>query len=128
MVGFKRAVLSALGASALMLGSGCGGAPSVDTSQSEATVKGVVKVNGAAVTEGEIIFDPANYLRKDAQKRTAPIGKDGSYEIKTLTGENIVTISGPATKKSSELQYVKRATNVNSGENSFDFIVGSDKK
>ncbi|MFO0908918.1 MAG: hypothetical protein U0794_11260 [Isosphaeraceae bacterium] len=120
---WKRTMLAATGACALVMG-GCGGPPAVDSSTTEATVKGVVKVDGEPVTEGEIIFDPANYLRKDAPQRTAPIGKDGSYTIKTLTGENIVRISGPATKKHSGLQYTKRPVNVNSGENSFDFVVG----
>jgi hypothetical protein len=101
---------------------GCEGSPpAVDTSNTEATVKGVVKVGGAPVTEGDIIFDPANYKRKDAQSRTAKIGPDGTYTIKTLTGENQVSLGGSLAKKKPILQRVHRSVDVHEGENTFDF-------
>jgi len=116
---------------ALILGmmTGCGESPpSVDSSNAEATVKGVVKIGGVPATEGEIAFDPTNFKRPNEKIRTAPIGKDGTYSIKTLTGENVIRLGGAITKKNSALEYSKKAMMVNSGENTFDFEVGTDAK
>jgi hypothetical protein len=101
---------------------GCeGGTPSVDSSNTEATVKGVVKINGVPATEGEISFDPANYKRKDVPQRSAPIGPDGTYNIKTLTGENQIRIGGSlATKKGIAARTV-HTLEVKPGENTFNF-------
>jgi hypothetical protein len=101
---------------------GCGGSPpAVDTSHTEATVKGVVKINGVPATEGDISFDPSNYQRKDVGARSAPIGPDGTYTIKTLTGENQVRIGGSlATKKPIAARTV-HTVDVKDGENTFDF-------
>ncbi len=55
-----------LAAVILILGAGCGDRPpSVSTSRTEATVHGKVLVRGKAVTRGRVVFDAANYLRKD---------------------------------------------------------------
>jgi hypothetical protein len=103
---------------------GCGdGPPSVESSTTEATVKGVVKVDGQPATEGQIIFDPSNYRRKDAAPRSAPIGRDGSYAVKTLTGENVVTLGGAITKKAPHAAYKREAIDVKPGENTLDFFV-----
>jgi hypothetical protein len=100
---------------------GCGGTPAVDTSNTEATVKGVVKINGVPATEGEVSFDPSNYKRKDVGARSAPIGPDGTYSIKTLTGENQVRLGGSlATKKPIAARTV-HTFDVKPGENTFDF-------
>ena len=121
---FQRVVAGLLAAGAV---AGCEGSPpSVDSSNTEATVKGVVKVDGAPATEGEIVFDASNYKRPDAAPRTAPIGKDGTYTIKTFTGANVARLGGALTKKKTALQYTKRPVNVTSGENTFDFVVGGD--
>ncbi len=118
-----RRAIAGLSTAALLTLSGCDGGspPSVDTSKSEATVKGVVKVNDAPATEGEIIFDAANYQRKDVAPRSAPIGKDGTYTIKTLTGGNKVTLGGSVAKKNPILQHEMRTVEVKSGENTYDF-------
>jgi hypothetical protein len=101
---------------------GCGGSPpAVDTSNTEATVKGVVKVGGAPVTGGEIMFNPANYKRKDAAARSAPIGKDGTYTITTLTGENQVKLGGELARKDPVLEHQQQAVDVKPGENTLDF-------
>src|SRR5690348_11532773 len=100
---------------------GCESPPAVDTSHIEATVKGVVKINGAPATEGDISFDPSNYKRKDVGARSAPIGPDGTYTIKTLTGENQVRLGGSlATKKPIAARTV-HTVDVKEGENTFDF-------
>jgi hypothetical protein len=101
---------------------GCeGGRPSVDTSNTEATVKGVVKINGVPATEGEIAFDPANYKRKDVAQRSAPIGPDGTYTIKTLTGENQIRLGGSLARKKPIAARTAHTLDVKPGENTFDF-------
>jgi hypothetical protein len=101
---------------------GCGGSPpSVDSSDTEATVKGVVKINGTPAKGGELAFNPANYRRKDARERIAKIGDDGTYTVTTLTGENQVRLVGSAADKGGALQYQNRAVNVQPGDNTADF-------
>ncbi len=123
----RRAFVGLSVALGLWGAAGCGGGPpSVDSSTTEATVKGVVRINGTLAKNGEITFDPTNYVRKDAAARTAPIGQDGAYTVKTLTGENVIRLSGAVTKKNGALQSTKRAMMVKPGENTFDFVVGED--
>jgi hypothetical protein len=106
-------------AAALFVGGGCGGgggAPAVSSSMEEATVTGPVTVHGKPLTKGEIAFDPANVDRKVAP-RTAPIGSDGAYTIKTLIGENSVTVRGPAIDRDPDLALNQRMVDVQSGDN-----------
>lgn len=105
----------------LLLAAGCSSEPTLDTAKTEAVVKGVVKLNGKPATEGEIIFDPANYQR-NVPKVTAPIGKDGTYEIKTLVGDNMVTLGGVLPKKYGILQYRKFIFTAAPGDNTYDFV------
>jgi hypothetical protein len=116
-------------AAALWISGGCGGdsPPSVDTSKTEATVKGVVKVAGAPATEGEVVFNPANSSRKDVAPRSAPIGKDGTYSIKTLTGGNEVRLGGAVAKKNPLLERQSRQVEVKPGESSVDLEFGAAK-
>jgi hypothetical protein len=96
---------------------GCGdGKPSVSTSTEEATVSGTVKAEGKLVTQGEISFDPSNYLRKNVGLKTVPIGKDGTYSIKTLAGENRVRVEGFPTR----VRYLDERFNAEPGANRFD--------
>ncbi len=100
---------------------GCGsGPPSVESSDEEATVTGKLTFKGKPVTNGEIAFDPSNYLRKDAAPRRAPLGEDGSYTIKTLVGMNHVLFSIKETAKDPMLQDVSLEFDVKPGENQFD--------
>jgi hypothetical protein len=118
----RRPLASLLTAASMGICGGCGGSPpSVDTSNSEATVKGVVKVGGVPAKEGEIVFDPANYQRKDAPSHKASIGSDGTYTVKTLTGANRVRLGGSLAKKNQLLAREMRTYEVKSGENTFDF-------
>src|SRR4051812_32749464 len=82
---------------AALAGSGCGGTgtPSVSSSSEEATVKGTVAVRGKPATKGEITFDPTNINRRKAPVAKATIEKDGSYTLKTLVGENSVSVTNP---------------------------------
>jgi hypothetical protein len=80
---------------------GCGdsGTPPVSASTAEATVHGKVTLDGKAPTGGMISFDPSNIARKDAKISSAKIGEDGTYTIKTLVGENKITVESAETKK-----------------------------
>jgi len=96
---------------------GCDGgtsAPPVSTSTEEANVTGTVTVAGKPATNGTIQFDPANVERK-VMPRTAPIGSDGSYTVKTLVGGNAVTVGTPPLKKG---QSFNKVVEVKSGDNS----------
>jgi hypothetical protein len=101
--------------------SGCGdGTPSIDTSLNEATVSGVVMVKGVPATGGTVLFNPSNSGRK-VPSRTAPIGTDGSYTIKTLTGTNQVSFEGEVAGKNRGVGLIKEFAEVASGKNKKDF-------
>ena len=108
---------------------GCGDSPpSVTSSKTEATVKGAVTIDGKPATAGSIVFDSSNISRPDAKPAEAPIGKDGTYSVKTFTGENQVKLKGnDLIKARPELQYERRTFNVQSGENTFNFEVVTKK-
>jgi hypothetical protein len=97
MNGSLRAIVSLTAATVGVLGQGCSDTPYVDTSQTEVTVSGVVKVKGQPASGGQISFNPSNRDRK-VPAFTAPIGPDGSYTIKTYTGENEVRFAGDVNK------------------------------
>jgi hypothetical protein len=102
---------------------GCGdGKPPHDTSLSEATVSGTVKAKGEPVTAGTISFNAANSARLVAAK-TAQIGPDGRYTLKTYTGDNQVSYGGELAKKYMGVGLRKDFATVKSGENTFDFDV-----
>jgi hypothetical protein len=112
----------ALVAAGLVAPWGCdgGGAPSVESSRTEAKVHGSVKARGKSLTSGEVVFNPANSARPDAPSRTAPIGKDGTYEVTTLVGLNSVRVAGPPLEKDPQLGYAALRYDVKSGDNTFD--------
>jgi len=103
----------------LLVAWGCeggGGRPSVSSSMEEATVKGTVTVKGTPVTKGMITFDPANVDRK-VGPRTAEIGSDGTYTIKTLIGQNRVNVTGPTIARDPNLAMNESTVEVQSGDN-----------
>lgn len=109
---------------------GCGdGKPAVDTSLTEATVSGIVTVKGTPATGGRILFNPSNSDRV-VPTRSADIGPDGSYTIKTLTGDNRVTFNGEIATKNRGVGLVKEYARVESGDNhiSFDVLGEGSKK
>jgi len=100
---------------------GCGeDKPSVASSTQEAKVTGTVTIRGKPMKGGEIIFDPSNYQRKDAAKRTGKINGDGTYEVTTLVGHNSVTLQGPAITKEPNLGYAAQTIEVTSGSNTLN--------
>src|SRR5262245_66253881 len=86
---------------ALTTALGCGGRhPPVSSSATEATVTGTITLHGKKATRGEVVFDPSNYRRANEAARSAPISKDGTYSIRTLTGDNMVSVRAPEVMKS----------------------------
>lgn len=104
----------------LVIALGCGdGKPSVSTSETEATVKGTVTINGKLANRGQVVFDPSNYLRKGVPARTAQVGKDGTYEVKTLVGGNSARVEGPEAEKAGAT-YTMFDIDVQPGENTLN--------
>ncbi len=104
---------------ALVVGlSGCGGSPGI-SSTTEATVKGVVKLDGQPATEGEVSFDPSNENRQ-ASAKVVPIGKDGTYSVTTLVGPNTVKVGKSLGEKYPILTRRHKNISVEQGENTAD--------
>jgi hypothetical protein len=126
---WRNAVLFNMIVLGLAIVPGCGdGKPNVDTSLTEATVNGVVSVKGVPATGGTIHFNPSNSGRI-VPTRTAEIGPDGSYTIKTYTGDNRVTYGGEVAKKHTGVGLMKDYASVHTGENKINFdIMGEGSK
>ena len=107
----------------LAASSGCSGTPAVESSTTEATVKGTVTARGKLVTDGEVRFNPTNYQREGVGARTAQIQKDGHYEIKTLVGQNSVSLTGPVIAKDPQLAYGALSFEVKPGENEYNIVL-----
>jgi hypothetical protein len=110
-----------LAAVVLIPGWGCSGGgatPSVSSATEEATVTGVVTVNGQPPAHGEITFDPTNINRPTASPRSVKVDTDGKYSVKTLVGENSVTVHGPTIDKDPGLSTNSRIVDVKPGTNS----------
>jgi hypothetical protein len=124
----RAAVLSAA-VLACAISPGCGdGKPYQDTSMNEATVSGVVKATGEPVTVGGTILFNASNSGRHVPTRTATIGPDGRYTIKTYTGVNVVTYGGEIATKYPGLGLKRDAAEVQSGENSVDFDIMENSK
>lgn len=108
-------------ASALVAAMGCDdGMPSVSSSFDQATVHGTVTVKGKRVASGKVVFDPSNVHRKQTTSASAEIGKDGTYTISTLVGENRINVVSPETTKERRLQFLSLDYEVQGGDNTFD--------
>jgi hypothetical protein len=127
MKGSLRAVVSLAAATFVALGQGCDGRPSMDTSTTEVTVTGVVKVKGQPASGGQISFNPSNRDRK-VSAFTSTIGQDGSYSIKTYTGENMVTFGGEVAKTYPALGITKKYCVVTGGGQQQDFDLLGDEQ
>jgi hypothetical protein len=122
-----RAIASLMAAILMALAQGCSDTPAVDTSLNEVTVTGVVKVKGKPAAGGQISFNPSNRDRK-VSAFTAPIGQDGSYSIKTYTGENEVRFLGDVDKAYPMLGMTKKFCNVTGGGQQQDFDLLSESE
>ncbi len=109
---------------------GCGeGPPAVDSSTAKATVHGVVTFGGGPLSGGEIRFDPSNIKRKDAQIATAVIEKDGTYEVTTLQGANVVRFEFPPAvlKKYPQIASYSKEYDAPGGDSTFDVDIEAPK-
>ena len=103
---------------------GCNdGTPSVETSTAEAKVTGTVKVNGKPMTSGTVTLDTSNYRGKDGRQRTGEIKPDGTYEVTTLVGKNLVRVNGPEITKNPGLGYANETIDVPSGGMTHDIVL-----
>jgi hypothetical protein len=105
---------------------GCGehaGAPPVESSMEEATVKGTVRVRGRPVSGGTIRWSAANINRPKASDREVPINKDGTYAVKAFLGQNFVEINSRELRTPALRQYNDdgQTAMVKPGENTVDF-------
>jgi hypothetical protein len=112
----------------LTVGIGCdphAGAPPISGSLEEANVKGTVRLRGKPVHDGMITFRTANINRPNTPTFQAPIGKDGTYSIRTLVGENFVDVVFKElyTPKYREFMDNEQMLRVKSGENTIDIDV-----
>lgn len=116
-----RRLCSASAAAAVLFLAGCGG-PSggsdATSSMTEAQVKGVVTVDGKPARKGRITFNPANVNRK-VGLRTAKIQPDGTYEITTYVGQNLVSASHLGVKNP-RIEMAAKTFDVQPGPNSFN--------
>lgn len=96
---------------------GCGPAapPPVSNSETKATVKGVVTIDGKPINSGQITFDPANAARPTAPSATAKIESGGKYSLETLVGSNAVTVTSPQLQRGGGGQY-----DVQAGSNDYN--------
>jgi hypothetical protein len=102
---------------------GCSGTPSVTSSTAEAKVTGTVKVNGKPMTSGKVTLDPSNFARENANARTGEIKSDGTYEVTTLVGKNVVRVAGPEITKKPGLGYANETIEVTSGGMTHDIVL-----
>ena len=90
----------------------------MSSSTEEAEVSGTIKVDGKPVDRGQVVFDPSSNVRKAAPSRVVPIGKDGTYSVKTLIGQNRVRFSGISSKRN--VSFEEMAHDVQPGAATFD--------
>ena len=105
---------------------GCeSGMAHVESSMEEAVVKGTIKARGTLLVGGQVNFNAVNSKRQIGA-RTAPIGKDGSFTLKSVVGPNIVTVlSAKFASKSRKnqvvgLEYDEKTVILEPGEQTID--------
>ncbi|MDX2036896.1 MAG: hypothetical protein SFX72_09605 [Isosphaeraceae bacterium] len=106
----------------IAVSTGCDSRPAVESSTAEASVTGKVVIKGKPATKGTVVFDPANYMRKDVSARSATIEPDGTYRVTTLVGLNSVRVAGPEAEAAGAA-YSSLDFEVKSGSNSFDISI-----
>jgi hypothetical protein len=115
-------MLSAAFAALLIACAGCGaGTPPASTTE-EATVHGKVIIKGAPARGGRICFDPTSASRPTAPVVSAQIGKDGTYTVRTLVGENRVNVETPETRQDPNLS-VPEPFVVKGGDNTLNVTI-----
>jgi hypothetical protein len=107
---------------------GCGaftGTPPVSDSLEEASVKGVVRLDGKPVNNGTVTFRCANIRRPKEPPREAPIGRDGTYTVKTLVGQNYAVVACKELRTPKYKRHIDNETtiDVQSGENTLNIDI-----
>jgi hypothetical protein len=98
---------------------GCGdGSVREDSSSEEATVSGTIKFKGKPLTKGEVTFSGGNTSRTKPPAKAA-IGKDGSYSLKALVGQNMVEVDSPTISRAGP-NMPQFSQQVQSGDNKID--------
>jgi ABC-type phosphate transport system ATPase subunit len=97
--------------------------PDGTSSMTKAQVKGKVTVEGKPLTDGEINFNAANVNRRTVGMVTEKIKPDGTFEVSTLVGNNVISLSGPTVSKTPKLQYFSKSYDVKEGSNDLDIAV-----
>jgi hypothetical protein len=97
---------------------GCGsGEATALTTLDEAPVKGTVSYRGKLLDGGTLHFNASN-AKRIIGPRDAPIAKDGSFNVKALLGQNVVTVSPKTrTKANFGLENEEQTVDVKPGEN-----------
>jgi hypothetical protein len=126
------AMLTSLGSALLLVAVGCDSypdAPPLTTSMEEATLKGVVRVNGKPVDNGTISFRTAHIRRPNSPTKHVDIGKDGSYSVKTVIGENYVEVETKELTKPAMRRYrnQEQLIMVQSGDSTVDISIPATK-
>jgi len=113
-----RREVAVLAGTLLLAAVGCGGVqpPAVSSSNEEATVEGTVKIKGKPPTKAKITFDPSN-IHRQVGSTTVDVKPDGTYSLKTLAGENNVTVASPETDKDPALSTNSQIKVLNPGAN-----------
>ena len=116
---FMRATRGLILTTSLVWVAGCGGSGG-GLSTTEATVKGIVNIDGKHTVGGEIIFTPTS-SKGAGERRITQINQDGTFVIKTLTGPNTVKLGGPRVRKNQILEHQQQSLDVIDGENTLTF-------
>jgi hypothetical protein len=120
-----RVSIAWMAAVVLVAISGCGSNPAASgltSSMEEATLKGMVRVNGKAVNNGTVSFRTAHINRPNSPTKNVDIGKDGTYSVTTVVGENYVEVTCKElnTKQTKKFLGLEQLIMVKSGENDID--------
>jgi len=75
------------------------------------------------MSSGKVTLDPSNYARENSLPRTGEIKSDGTYEVTTLVGQNVVRVAGPEISKSPRLGYANETVDVPSGGMTHDIVL-----
>lgn len=119
-----RGLSTLLVVTSLMGAGGCesGSQPAASgpAGQTEATVTGKVTVKGKTAVKGKVTFEPEGPNGMPIGERIGEVRKDGTYEVKTLTGQNGVTVSGTGNPAADTGGYNRINFEVKAGSNTKD--------
>jgi hypothetical protein len=112
----------------LVAAAGCSSNPAASaltSSMEEATLHGTVRVNGKPVNNGTLSFRTAHINRPKSPTKSVEIGKDGSYSVTTVVGENQVEVTCKElnAKDTKKFRGTEQLIMVQSGDNAVDIEI-----